>query len=194
MLRVFSSESTRLVTALRMRARTGVACSISRDTLSGRSSVSTTPCTKRSHGGNSLASSVMNIRRTCSRTLLSRSPSTGSNGRAPGTNSSAEYSTVPSARQCSVAHGVSKACARWRYNVLYASSLTSDFGLRHSAVPSFAGTSAPSRTITIGSVMPSAHLRTIACSRYGSRNSSASALACSTMVVPGVARSAGAMV
>ena len=37
-----------------------------------------------------VASSVMNMRRTCSLTRLSRSPSNSSNGFMPGTNSSAE--------------------------------------------------------------------------------------------------------
>ena len=53
-----------------MRASTGVDCSISRETFSGRSSVSTTPTTKRSQGGSRPASSVMNMRRTCRRTRL----------------------------------------------------------------------------------------------------------------------------
>ena len=54
------------------------------------------------------ASSVMNMRRTCRRTLLCRSFSIGWNGFIPGTNSSAENSSCPSARQCRVAQGLSK--------------------------------------------------------------------------------------
>ena len=48
--------------------------------------------------------------------------------------------------------------------------------------------------MVIGSVTWSAHLRTIASSRIGSRNSSASDLMCSTTSVPAVSRVAGAMV
>ena len=52
---------TRPISALRRRPRTGVVWSISRETLRGRSSVSTTPCTKRvcaSRGDTSSACSV----------------------------------------------------------------------------------------------------------------------------------------
>ena len=70
----------------------------------------------------------------------------------------------------------------------------SAFGLRHSAVPSLAATSSPSRATVMGTVMWSAHLRMTVSSRYGSRYSSASAFMCSTMVVPGASRSPGASV
>jgi hypothetical protein len=45
--RLSSSEMTRPVTALRICATCGLFCSISREMLSGRSSLSTTPRTNR---------------------------------------------------------------------------------------------------------------------------------------------------
>ena len=106
--RLDSSLMTRVVTARRILASAGVDCSISRETLSGRSSVSTTPWTKRSQFGNRSASSVMNMRRTCSRTLERRSSSTAMNGFMLGTNRRPVNSSAPSARQCRVAQGSSK--------------------------------------------------------------------------------------
>ena len=97
-----------------MRPSTGVVCNISRETFSGRSSVSTTPCTKRSQLGSSLLSALMNMRFTCRRTWLSRSFSVTSNGFMPGMNSMAKNSSVPSAFHCRVAQGLSKKLPRWR--------------------------------------------------------------------------------
>ena len=59
-----SSLITRPVTALRICTSCGLFCSISREMLSGRSSLSITPRMKRKQAGSSSASSVMNTRRT----------------------------------------------------------------------------------------------------------------------------------
>ena len=59
-----SSCTTRLVTPLRIAANTALSWIISRDTLSGRSALSTTRRTKRSQPGSRSASSVISTRRT----------------------------------------------------------------------------------------------------------------------------------
>ncbi len=59
-----SSEMTRVATAFLICASCGLFCSISREMLSGRSSLSITPRMKRRWAGSRSASSVMNTRRT----------------------------------------------------------------------------------------------------------------------------------
>ena len=58
------SPVPRVVTPFLMAAKTGLCCTISRDTLRGRSAVSTTRRTKRSQPGRRSASAVMSTRRT----------------------------------------------------------------------------------------------------------------------------------
>ena len=62
--RFSSSPMTRPVSALRICTTCGLFCSISREMLSGRSSLSTTPRMKRRYEGSSSAPSVMKTRRT----------------------------------------------------------------------------------------------------------------------------------
>ena len=94
-----SSVKIRLIKAFRILPRAGLSCNISRLILSGKSSESTTPFTKRKYAGNRPSQlSVMKIFLTYNLTLDLRSGLNKSNGGLDGIYNKLVYAITPSTR------------------------------------------------------------------------------------------------